>query len=128
MSHWALIDGNNVVQFVTPIDDQFLPDQTDRSGTDFLNAAGVAGTGNVWKRCSYNTHGGVHDSGGTPYRCNYPGTGWLYNPTIDGFCPPQPYPSWTLNTTTGLYDPPTPMPTDGKTYTWDETTLSWVVV
>lgn len=50
------------------------------------------------------------------------GTGWTYNET-DGFRPPQPYTSWTWN---NGWEAPTPHPTDGKEYSWDEETLSWV--
>lgn len=36
--------------------------------------------------------------------------------------------SWTFNESTCMFDPPTPMPIDGKLYTWDEPTTSWVEV
>jgi hypothetical protein len=36
--------------------------------------------------------------------------------------------SWLLNETTCLFEPPQPMPIDGKEYTWDESTISWVEV
>lgn len=46
---------------------------------------------------------------------------------VDGyFYPAQPFPSWTRNL--GTWVPPTPSPTDGKRYSWDEDTLSWVQV
>ena len=88
----------------------------------------------TWKKCSYNTHGGVHyntetrePDGGVAFRANYPGTGWYYSSEYDIFYPPQPYPSWTtLNTTTGLWEPPIPKPEDPDGdepkpyYVWDE--------
>ena len=53
---------------------------------------------------------------------NIAGKGYSY---INGvFTAPQPYPSWTL--IDNVWEAPTPMPTDGKMYTWDEPTLSWV--
>lgn len=33
--------------------------------------------------------------------------------------------SWTFNQEKFIWEPPTPMPTDGKQYTWDESTTSW---
>jgi hypothetical protein len=68
----------------------------------------------------------VHTLGGTPLRKNYAGVGYTYDSVRDAFIPPKPYASWLLNDETCLWNPPTPMPTDGKMYTWDEETTSWV--
>ncbi len=56
------------------------------------------------------------------------GKGYTYDKTRDAFIPPQPYSSWLLNEDTCQWDAPTPMPDDGKMYTWDEDTTSWVIV
>ena len=77
-----------------------------------------------WIKTSYNTIGGVHTLGGTPLNKNYAGVGYSWDGI--GFAAPQPYPSWTLNSDTYFWQAPTPMPTDGKRYTWDEETLSWI--
>jgi hypothetical protein len=46
-----------------------------------------------------------------------------------GFYAPSPYPSWTKNADTYLWEAPTPMPVvEGKMFTWDEPTTSWVEV
>jgi hypothetical protein len=82
--------------------------------------------GQLCKRTSYNTRGGIHVNGGTPFRKNYAGIGYTYDPNRDAFIPPQPYPSWTLNEDSCLWDPPVPMPTDNKLYRWDEARLTWV--
>ena len=100
----------------------------------------------TWKKCSYNTRGGVHydpetgePDGGVALRANYPGTGWYYSSEHDIFYPPQPYPSWTLNTTTGLWEPPIVRPEEPGEgplrpyYVWDEAayqednTTGWVL-
>jgi hypothetical protein len=81
-----------------------------------------------WIQTSYNTRGGVHTLGGTPLRGNFAGVGFTYDSTNDVFYEPQPYPSWTLNETTWLWEPPVAMPTDGKDYTWNESTTSWDLV
>lgn len=40
---------------------------------------------------------------------------------------PQPYPSWTMQGSPPDWVPPTPMPREGgKTFVWDEPSLSWV--
>jgi hypothetical protein len=115
MAHFAKLDANNVVVFVTAGRDEDKENElTDR-------------TGDVYKQTSYNTFGGIHKLGGTPFRKNYAGIGFTYDATRDAFIPPQPFPSWVLNETTCLWDAPTPMPTDGQPYKWDEATTSWVV-
>lgn len=127
MAHFALLDENNIVTFVT----------VGRDEDDGKEAELSARTGQVYRQTSYNTRGGVYYTPNTntpdpdqskAFRKNYAGIGYEYNEFIDGFVPPKPYPSWALNETTGLWDPPVPYPTDGKNYTWDEATQSWVEV
>jgi hypothetical protein len=36
------------------------------------------------------------------------------------------FPSWTFDAPSCTFVPPTPCPTDGKSYDWDEPTLSWI--
>jgi hypothetical protein len=52
------------------------------------------------------------------------GSYWIGTKAIDA----QPYPSWTLDVPNETWVPPVPMPQDGKEYTWNEETLSWVEV
>jgi hypothetical protein len=115
MAHFAKLDANNYVVFVTVGRDEDKEDEL------------TARTGDVYKQTSYNTKGGVHLLGNTPLRKNYAGIGYTYDPIRDAFIPPQPFPSWLLNEDTCLWDAPTPMPTDGQLYNWDEATTSWVV-
>ena len=83
--------------------------------------------GGTWIQTSYNTAGNVNSrEGGVALHKNYAGIGYTWDGT--GFAAPQPYPSWSLNSDTYLWQSPTPMPTDGKRYTWDEETISWVEV
>jgi hypothetical protein len=78
-----------------------------------------------WIQTSYNTHGGVHATGGTPLRKNYAGIGYTYDRARDAFIPPQPFSSWLLNETTCLWNSPVAYPTDGKQYTWNESSQQW---
>ena len=124
MSHFAKLDSNNVVIFVT----------VGRDEDNGKEAELTARTGDVYKQTSYNTRGGVHyQADGTPsadqtkaFRKNYAGLGYTYDETRDAFIPPKPYASWVLNETTCLWDAPVAYPTDGKRYKWDEATTSWV--
>jgi hypothetical protein len=117
MAHFAKLDSNNIVIFVTVGRDE------DNGKEDELSLR----TGNTYKQTSYNTHGGKHLLGGTPFRKNYAGIGYTYDSARDAFIPPQPFPSWVLNEETCLWGALVAMPTDGQFYNWDEATTSWVV-
>jgi hypothetical protein len=118
MSHFAKVE-NGIVKEVIVAEQDFID-------------TGVVGDPSLWVQTSYNTRGGVHygqdgkPDGGVALRMNYAGIGYTYDGT--GFAAPQPYPSWTLDPQTYLWNPPVPYPNDGKLYTWDEATQSWVEV
>ena len=124
MAHFAKLDENNVVIFVT----------VGRDEDNGLDAELSARTGDVYKQTSYNTHGGVHSNGGTPFRKNYAGLGYTYDANRDAFIPPKPYNSWVLDDNTCLWNSPVAMPSDfgqgdpPKMYTWNEETVNWVEV
>ena len=85
---------------------------------------GYYGKGQLCKRTSYNTIGGVHQNEGTPFRKNYAGVGYTYDPVRDAFYAPQPFESWTLNEDTCLWECPIEKP-EGE-YWWKEDTTEWV--
>jgi hypothetical protein len=115
MSHFAQIDGNNIVTQVLVIEQDVVD-------------TGLFGEPSSFIQTSYNTYGGVHKLGGTPLRKNYAGIGYTYDAGRDAFIPPKPFNSWVLNESTCQWDAPVAMPTDDKRYTWDETTTNWVEV
>lgn len=119
MAHYAFLDENNIVTEVIPGKDE------DEGVYDWEKWYSEY-RGQRCKRTSYNTLGGVHLSGGTPFRKNYAGIGYTYDAQRDAFIPPRPYASWTLNEQTCCWDSPVPLPNDGKSYAWNEATLSWV--
>jgi hypothetical protein len=121
MAHYAFLDSNNIVTEVIVGKDE------GESGIDWEQHYGEF-RGQTCKRTSYNTSGGIHKNGGTPLRKNYASIGYAYDVGRDAFIPPQPFPSWGLNETSCTWEAPTPFPTDGKRYTWDEPTISWVEV
>jgi hypothetical protein len=124
MAHFAKLDANNIVIFVT----------VGRQEDDGQEAALTARTGDVYKQTSYNTRGGVHYTDGVPsadqtkaYRKNYAGLDYTYDEDRDAFIPPKPYNSWVLNETTCLWVAPVAMPEDSEEvhYVWNEETQSW---
>ena len=117
MSHFAKLDSNNVVIFVT----------VGRQEDDGREAELCARTGDKYVQTSYNTSGGIHSSGGTPFRKNYAGIGYSYDEQRDAFIPPKPYASFVLNEDTCLWESPVPYPTDGERYLWNEEELEWVL-
>lgn len=116
MAHYAFLDENNIVTEVIAGNDE--------SDTDWEQHYGQF-RGQVCKRTSYNTQGGVHSAGGEPYRKNYAGIGYSYDVSRDAFIPPKPYPSWSLNEDTCLWEAPIAYPADGGRFTWDESTSRW---
>ena len=109
MAHYAKVEDGVVTQVIVADSQQWCE----------------ANLGGTWVQTSYNTSGGVNSrQGGEALHKNYAGIGYTFDGT--GFAAPQPYPSWTKDSTTYLWNAPTPMPTDGKRYSWDEATLSWV--
>lgn len=120
MAHYARLDQNNIVTWVTPIDNNII---TDENGIeqDFLAIQYIHNTipgseNYTWKKTSYNGN----------FRGNYAGIGFHYNESLDAFIPPQDYPSWSLNPSTFSWEPPVPQPDIKEEeiglfyYIWDE--------
>lgn len=127
MAHFAKLDENNLVVFVT----------VGRQEDDGKEAELSAQTGEVYKQTSYNTRAGVHyePKTGKPskdqtksLRGNFAGVGFSYDYGLDAFIPPQPYESWTLDEATYSWVSPISYPGDGGEYTWDEDEGDWVEV
>jgi hypothetical protein len=127
MSHFAKLDENNIVIFVT----------VGRQEDDGKEQELFERTGDVYRQTSYNTRGGVHynPETGEPsedqskaFRKNYSGLGYFYDEERDAFIPPKPYESWLLNEDTCLWDSPVPYPADGGVYQWDEPSQSWIPI
>ena len=113
MAHYAFLDDNNIVtEVITGVDETELIEGLDTETWygNFRNQ--------VCKRTSYNGN----------IRKNYAGIGYTYDSVRDAFIPPKPYASWTLVEDTCQWQAPVPMNDDGKPYTWNEDTLSWVEV
>jgi hypothetical protein len=120
MAHYTFLNENNIVTEV------IVGKNEGEENTDWEVHYGNF-RGQVCKRTSYNTSGGIHKEGGTPFRKNYAGIGFTYDEQRDAFISPKPYSSWILNEDTCLWEPPVPYPTDGERYTWNEEELEWVL-
>ena len=120
MAHYAFLDENNIVTEVIV--------GSPEGGLIDWESHYSAFRGQVCKRTSYNTVGGVHTLGGTPLRKNYAGIGYTYDSQRDAFIPPKPFASWVLNEETCLWNAPVAMPDDGKLYQWDESVGAWVEI
>ena len=118
MAHYAFLDENYIVTEVIV--------GKDESNFDWERYYGDI-RGQLCKRTSYNTIGGVHKNGGIPLRKNYAGLGFTYDPIRDAFIASKPYPSWNLNEESCRWNAPVPYPNDGQMYSWDESTKSWVL-
>jgi hypothetical protein len=127
MAHYAFLDENNIVTEV------IVGKNEGEDGIDWQSQYSAI-RGQVCKRTSYNTYGGVHSSGGTPFRKNYAGIGYMYDAIRDAFIPPRPYASWVLDEQTCLWNAPVAMPEDAgtgeppKRYQWDEVTTNWKAI
>ena len=115
MAHFCKLDENNIVTQVVVVDNK---DTADAFGVEkeHIGAAHLEKIlGGTWKQTSYNGN----------MRKNYAGIGYTYRADIDAFVPPKPFASWLLNAD-AQWEPPVSMPTDGKMYSWDEDTTSWI--
>lgn len=127
MSHFAKLDENNVVVFVT----------RGRQEDDGKETELSAQTGDVYKQTSFNTLGGIHYDAETgkpsvdqtkAFRKNFAGVGYVYDENRDAFIPIKPFSSWLLNETSCLWEAPVAKPDNKKRYDWDEQTCQWVEV
>jgi len=129
MAHYAFLDENNIVTEVIVGKNE---------GEEGINWEQQYGSfrGQVCKRTSYNTRGGIHYDPITNFpsldqskalRKNYAGIGMTYDQTRDAFILPKPYNSWILNESTCNWDAPVARPNDNNIYSWDEETQSWTL-
>lgn len=118
MAHFAQLDENSTVLQVIVVNNNELLDEngqeSEAKGVSFCHGL----LGGNWVQTSYNGN----------IRKNYAGVGFTYDSQRDAFISPQPFASWILNETTCRWESPVPYPQDGKKYSWDEQTTSWIEV
>ena len=106
MAHFAELDNNNKVKRVIVVSND-----NEADGENWCKNL----LGGDWKQTSYNAN----------IRKNYAAIGHTYDAARDAFIPPQDFPSWILDESTCQWKAPVDYPSDGKTYTWKETT-TWI--
>ena len=120
MAHFAELDDNKIVLRVLVVGNEDITDENgdeqESLGIEFCK--NLFGEENTWVQTSYNNN----------FRKNYAGKGYTYDQTRDSFIGRQPYPSWVLDEDTCRWNAPVAYPDDGKPYSWDEDTTSWVEV
>jgi hypothetical protein len=136
MAHYAFLDENNTVTEV------IVGKNENEDNIDWEVHYGNF-RGQTCKQTSYNTRGGIHYDAVTQepsqdqskaFRKNYAGIGYTYDSGRNAFIPPKPYNSWQLDETSCLWEAPVAYPADvgteesPKRYTWDEETVSWMLV
>ena len=115
MAHFAQLDENNTVtQVIVVANEELLLDGVENETKGILFCKSLLGEDTRWVQTSYN--GNICK--------NYAGIGYTYDPVNDWFFAPQPFESWTLDAD-AKWQAPTAYPTDGKFYTWNESTLTW---
>lgn len=117
MAHFAQLDENNVVtQVIVVANEELLLDGVENETKGIVFCKSLLGEDTRWVQTSYNS----------TFRKNYAGIGMSYDPIANHFFAPQPYPSWTLDAD-AQWQAPTAMPVEeGKFFTWNEETLSWI--
>jgi len=121
MAHFALLDKDNKVIFVTTLANEKITQnevEVESLGVSFLfdilNIKNIYPEAITAKQTSYNSR----------IRNKYAGLGDTYDETLNAFISPQPFPSWTLNGVN--WEAPKAKP-EGSYY-WDEDKLDWVEI
>lgn len=128
MAHFAKINANNIVEMVLVGRDEDEDKELELSQR----------TGDIYRRTSYNTFGGVYyGADGQPsqdqskaFRKNFAGIGYIFDSIRDAFYAPQPYPDWILNETTCIWEPPVARPAidnENIKYFWNQEKLEWEI-
>ena len=118
MAFFCKIDENNIVKNIEVVDNSVAP--TEEDGIAFLkNLHG--------EQFNYKQMGTApFISNGIEVTRNYGGINFTYDENLDLFIEPKIFDSWILDESTGIYHAPVEYPNDGKSYSWDEETTSWI--
>jgi hypothetical protein len=119
MAHFAILNKDNVVIFVTPVGNEKISTnngEVEQLGVDHLfnkvRIQDIYPEAVTAKQTSYNA----------TFRNKYAGVGDTFDAQKNAFIAPKPYPSWVLNNVT--WEAPKAKP-EGS-YIWDEEQLDWV--
>ncbi len=123
MAHYARVNSDNIVIYVTPVSNEIITDSNDTEQDELalshLYESVPESIGDRWIKTSYNNN----------FRKNYASIGYSYDENLDAFIPPKPFNSWVLNEQSGNWEAPIPMPEmgeDGIIYQWDDEIENWM--
>ena len=125
MAHFAQLNENNIVVWVTHVNNSDLIDENgieqESLGIQHIHNT-IPGSENcTWKQTSYNNN----------FRGRYASIGCYYDEKSDIFTKIKPFNSWTWNSDTLSWDSPIPRPdkimneSSVVDHFWNEDTLSW---
>ena len=127
MAHYARINSENIVTYVTPIPNEIITDENgvehEELAFNHLYTTIPDSINDRWVKTSYNGN----------FRGRYAGIGYTYNESLNVFIRPKPYPSWVLDDiTTEWKSPigPAPELTQDQIdnlsyYIWNEDSKQW---
>ncbi len=116
MAHFAKLDKDNKVIFIQAVNNAvIMKDNKEDEATGIKFLQNLHGNNDTYIQTSYNAN----------FRKNYAGIDYTYDQTRDAFIPPKPFNSSVLNEDTCIWEAPISYPTDGKSYKWDEDSISW---
>jgi len=125
MAHFAQLDENNMVVWVTHVNNSDLMDENgveqESLGIQHIHNTIPGSENYAWKQTSYNSN----------FRGGYASIGGMYHEETDTFIRTKPFDSWVLNSDTLKWESPVPRPNDIitdtsiTTYRWIEESLSW---
>lgn len=123
MAHFARVNSDNIVTYVTPVDNEIITInevEIPELGIAHLYKTIPDSVGDKWIQTSYNGN----------FRNKYAGIGDTYLEDLNAFIPPQPFPSWTFNREALGWEAPVLKPNDSNEnfYIWDEETLNWKLI
>lgn len=130
--YYAAVIGNNSVEKVVPIEEEFVNINTDQRGPDD-NVEGLKQLHDfqldrpLSSSADSQTRWILAKKGNEIVRGNFPSVGFDYIKELDIFIEPRFSRHWTVNTETYRWDPPYPMPelteqqiSDDYRYVWDD--------
>jgi hypothetical protein len=122
MAHYARVNQNNIVTYVTPIPNEMI---TDKNGVEHeewaykhLYETIPDSLGDRWIQTSYNNN----------FRNKFAGIENIWREDLNAFISSKPYESWILNEDTCSWNPPVEYPIDNNKYKWNESNQSWDLV
>jgi len=125
MAHFAQLDQNNVVIWVTPIDNSVITDENgveqESLGIQYIHDTIPDSENYTWKQTSINNN----------FRVRYAGIGYYYDENLDAFIPPKFFDNWIFDSNKLEWIPPIPRPeyelVDDTIirYEWEQRTLEW---